>query len=198
MLRRSLNVFSEKATRYIYTLFRNKRFMLDEMTLQYILQNLPYFWNTKTDIWKTTRVFIFQKYGKFWSVSLGHFINHKPLISEECVHHSIQSAAFFWLLFHEHKLLLCLDTTKCKCWSQVHSLWWWTHKRPSSKRFDIMPQCTVVGDGVADLAMHAPRYYIIVLQVLFKGLARIIHSLFPITSYEPNHLLHWKQISIKT
>ena len=29
-------------------------------------------------------VFIFQKYGKFWSILLGHFIKHKHLISEEC------------------------------------------------------------------------------------------------------------------
>ena len=28
--------------------------------------------------------FIFQKYGKFWSISLGYFIKHKPLISEKC------------------------------------------------------------------------------------------------------------------
>ena len=28
-------------------------------------------------------VFVFQKYGKFWSISLEHFIKHKPLISEE-------------------------------------------------------------------------------------------------------------------
>ena len=28
-------------------------------------------------------VFIFQKYGKFWSISLQHSIKHKPLISEE-------------------------------------------------------------------------------------------------------------------
>ena len=32
---------------------------------------------------KSTWVFVFQKYGKFRSVSLGHFIKHKPLISEE-------------------------------------------------------------------------------------------------------------------
>ena len=30
------------------------------------------------------------KYGKFWSVSLGHFIKHKPLISEECTGFSSQ------------------------------------------------------------------------------------------------------------
>ena len=33
----------------------------------------------------TTWVFRFQKYGKFWSISLSHFIKHNPLISEECV-----------------------------------------------------------------------------------------------------------------
>ena len=32
---------------------------------------------------KTNWVFVFQKYGKFRSVLLGHFIKHKPLISEE-------------------------------------------------------------------------------------------------------------------
>ena len=36
-------------------------------------------WKTK----KTTWVFVFQKSGKFWSISLGHFIKHKPHISEE-------------------------------------------------------------------------------------------------------------------
>ena len=30
------------------------------------------------------RVFLFQKCGKFLSVSLGHIIKHKPHISEEC------------------------------------------------------------------------------------------------------------------
>ena len=29
--------------------------------------------------------FIFQKYGKLSSISLGHFIKHKPLICEECL-----------------------------------------------------------------------------------------------------------------
>ena len=28
--------------------------------------------------------FVFQKYGKFWSILLGNFIKHNPLISEEC------------------------------------------------------------------------------------------------------------------
>ena len=34
---------------------------------------------------KTMLSFVFQMYGKFWSILLGHFIKHKSLISEECV-----------------------------------------------------------------------------------------------------------------
>ena len=37
----------------------------------------------KWKIKKTTWVFLFQKYGKFWSILLEHFTEHKPLISEE-------------------------------------------------------------------------------------------------------------------
>ena len=33
----------------------------------------------KTSTWG----FVFQKYGKFWGISPGHFTKHKPLISEE-------------------------------------------------------------------------------------------------------------------
>ena len=33
---------------------------------------------------KTTWVFVFQKYGKFWSFSLGHSVENKPIISEQC------------------------------------------------------------------------------------------------------------------
>ena len=36
---------------------------------------------------KTTWVFIFQKYGKFWSILLGRFINHK--------------AHYFWRVQHK-------------------------------------------------------------------------------------------------
>ena len=39
-------------------------------------------WNEK---WKITMwFFVFQKYGKFWSVLRELFIKHKPLISDEC------------------------------------------------------------------------------------------------------------------
>ena len=37
-------------------------------------------WKTK----KTTWVFWYIKYGKFWSISLEHFVERKPLIYEEC------------------------------------------------------------------------------------------------------------------
>ena len=36
-------------------------------------------WKTKKTAW----VFLYIKYSKFWSVSLEHFVQHKPLISEE-------------------------------------------------------------------------------------------------------------------
>ena len=36
---------------------------------------------------KNTLVFVLQKYGKFCIISLGHFIKHKPLISEEWCHY---------------------------------------------------------------------------------------------------------------
>ena len=48
-----------------------------------MFQNLPYFWSMKAHV--VFSFFIFQKCGKFWSVSLGHFIKHKHLISEECI-----------------------------------------------------------------------------------------------------------------
>ena len=33
---------------------------------------------------KTTWVFLYIKHSKFWNVSLEHFVEHKPLIYEEC------------------------------------------------------------------------------------------------------------------
>ena len=53
-------------------------------------------WKMKKPIW----VFVFQQYGKFWSVSLEHFIKHKPLISEE-----------FQLCYNMYDLLLKKITT---------------------------------------------------------------------------------------
>ena len=77
------------------------------------LQNLPYFWNMKTHIdffilcyfifflmltstkWKMEKnysiSFHIPKICKFWSVLLGHFIKHKPLIYEieECFYYNL-------------------------------------------------------------------------------------------------------------
>ena len=52
------------------------------------LQNLPYFIYTKTKNCIFHFVLLYfspnECPGKFWSISLGRFIKHKPLISEEC------------------------------------------------------------------------------------------------------------------
>ena len=47
--------------------------------------------NEKKQLW----VFVFIKYGKFWSDSLEHYIEHKPLISEEWVP-SLSEFTFPW------------------------------------------------------------------------------------------------------
>ena len=44
---------------------------------------------------KTAWVFVFQKYGKFWSILLGHFIKHIPLMSEEWKSINILKGIFF-------------------------------------------------------------------------------------------------------
>ena len=41
-------------------------------------------------------MFVFQKYSKFWSISIGHFIKHKPLISEECLWASDPDWIMLW------------------------------------------------------------------------------------------------------
>ena len=51
-------------------------------------------WNMK----KTT----FRKCGKFWSISLDHFIKHKPLISEECSYYSTLLPYNYIELFEIH------------------------------------------------------------------------------------------------
>ena len=58
---------------------------------------------------KNTWVFVFLKYGKYWSILIGHFMNHKSLISEEwhfcyhfsidiieCVKKNLAESTFFW------------------------------------------------------------------------------------------------------
>ena len=68
-----------------YTLFRNKKFVIHEMTYIKKLQNLPYFLKMK---WNYKWIFVFQNLANFWSIWHGHFIKHKTLISEGCTNTS--------------------------------------------------------------------------------------------------------------
>ena len=63
---------------------------------------------------KSLLVFIFQKSGKFWSISLVYFINHKPLIFEEWHIHSNTS------LFKRLNFYLQKKTLYCNF---LHILW---------------------------------------------------------------------------
>ena len=69
--------------------------------------------NWKKQLW----VFVYIKYGKFWSVSPGHFIKHKPLISEEC---NISAYGHQWTIFKMAEndagnlLVVILDTNPCQ------------------------------------------------------------------------------------
>ena len=49
---------------------------------------------------KTTRVFLYIKYSKFWSISLEHFVERKPLIYEECSHEKKFLLPFLWKNFY--------------------------------------------------------------------------------------------------
>ena len=69
---------------------------------------------------KTMWVFLFQKYAKFWSVSLVQFIKHKPLFSEEWLRFFFKKTkSLFKLLYF---VILWLDTMLIKIGSRVHTL----------------------------------------------------------------------------
>ena len=53
-------------------------------------------------------IFLFQKYGKFWSSLLGHFIKHKPLISEEWKRKWYLSHQLFIYIFSFYRVVPCL------------------------------------------------------------------------------------------
>ena len=61
------------------SLFWNKRFMLDEITQRNASKFAIFYIYVGKKLW----VFVYIKYGNFWSVLSGHFIKHKPFISEE-------------------------------------------------------------------------------------------------------------------
>ena len=66
------------------------------------LQNMSYFWHKKScSKWKTKKqpiwVFLFLKYGKFWSVShLELFVMHNPWNFDECYVHYISYTIQEW------------------------------------------------------------------------------------------------------
>ena len=55
-------------------------------------------------------IFLFQKYGKFWSISLGNFIKQNPLIFEDCC------ASLLWFLKENE------DFNSVIIWNKVQSL----------------------------------------------------------------------------
>ena len=97
----------------------NKRLMLDEM----FQQNLPCFrlWPSTSKIPTLFLIALFrflsspkwfQKYGKFWSVSLDLCIKRKPLITEEC---KPESWNYIWLpamFLLDRKFLYYFETQK--------------------------------------------------------------------------------------
>ena len=60
-------------------------------------------------------VFLFQKYSKFWSILLGHFIKHKPLISEECYTTIFTTIVRSTTLALSGKIRLEFRSKKCSC-----------------------------------------------------------------------------------
>ena len=75
---------------WVLSLFRKKRFMLDEM----------FYWNVSFAI-------VFQKYGKVWSISLEHFIMHTPFFLKSVVKPWTAGRLFkyrikVWFLWHQN------------------------------------------------------------------------------------------------
>ena len=82
-------------------------------------------WNEK---WKKQiLVFVYMNYGKFWSVSQGHFIKHKPLFSEEWAF-LLKKITYFnlntwtvWLLSPDsNQYVTFVYKRKCISWLKVN------------------------------------------------------------------------------
>ena len=69
---------------------------------------------------KTTWVFVFQKYGKCWSISLGHFIKHKPLISEECKFNFIFASTLTCIVFPFSSVVHISSSTVSQISTELH------------------------------------------------------------------------------
>ena len=66
-------------------IFRNKRFMLDEIVWRNASKFAIFLEYEKSSSFFHFFILSNFGYGKFWSVLIDNFIKHKPLISEECV-----------------------------------------------------------------------------------------------------------------
>ena len=109
IIRNSNSIFFMLKKKNSRSLFRNKRFMLDEMfhrnaskfgiflefenpfsfflSFHFVEQGIYWGKNNvvRNEKWKKICGFSYsKKYGKFWNFLLGHFIKHKYLIFEEC------------------------------------------------------------------------------------------------------------------
>ena len=59
--------------------------------LKYACPHSLKFWFSRHHFWNNFGFFLCIKYGKFWSILLGHFIKHKLLISEVCTVNAFSS-----------------------------------------------------------------------------------------------------------
>ena len=103
------------------TLFRNKRFGLNEM-FHCAMTNRTTWWD-----------FLCIKYSKFWSPALKHYVEDKLLISEVCPHWSLQlvttRSIYFYDLQQVHEmgffLLLWLLLLMMQCFDKISLAHWW-------------------------------------------------------------------------
>ena len=77
----NLLYFMYKKTHVVFFVFHFMQLYIFTLWMPWSLSKNIKLHEIKTK--KTTWVLLLQKYGKFWSVSLEHFVEHKPLISEE-------------------------------------------------------------------------------------------------------------------
>ena len=83
---------------------------------------------------KTTWVFLYIKYSKFWSVSLEHFVERKPLISEEWQIDTWKSSEFhktnftLEIIMFDHKMLPPFEKSRQICWTfWTRNPFWFYH-----------------------------------------------------------------------
>ena len=85
MMLQNLPYFGNKKTQIVFLGFHFKLVRICYIGYVDIASDVQNSLVARNEKWKKTIwVFLFQKYGKFWSILLDNFIEHKLLISEEC------------------------------------------------------------------------------------------------------------------